>query len=359
MRPQGPIRILVIDDYVLLRRALAGELERMRDLHATFSGGTVPEVRERLTNDHPEVIVLDLGLHSGDPFLLLRKLRANYPVPVIVMAEQSDAGARASLRAQSLGAFDVVQRPIGCRQPAVATLAAELAQRVTAAVRLARPVRPALGNTAASPSFRSSGVDNSRSIVAIGASTGGTEALATLFKRLPADFPPTVIVQHMPVGFTRSFAERLNGLSAIQVTEAADGDIVRPGCAVIARGDTHLTVRPAGHAWVVRYTDRTLVNRHCPSVDVLFDSVAVAAGARGVGVLLTGMGADGARGLLKMRQHGAVTIGQSEESCVVFGMPKEAGDLGAVQHWAPPAEIPALVLRCLQHAGQRTAAPAK
>jgi two-component system chemotaxis response regulator CheB len=188
-------------------------------------------------------------------------------------------------------------------------------------------------------------------VVAIGASTGGTEALAAVLARLPVDSPPVVIVQHMPAAFTGPFAARLDGLSAVRVTEAADGERLRAGCALLARGDTHLIVRRAGSGWVARYTHQEPVNRHCPSVDVLFDAVAAAAGVQAVGILLTGMGADGARGLLRLRQAGAVTIAQNENSCVVYGMPKQAVALGAAQYTAAPEEIPGLVLCALRARG--------
>lgn len=196
--------------------------------------------------------------------------------------------------------------------------------------------------------FHAAKIAPRRHLIALGASTGGTEAIAAMLRRVPADFPPLVMVQHMPAGFTKAFAKRLNGLGAVRVSEAADGEVLEPGRAVIARGDTHLVVRAAGTAWVVRYTHQQPVNRHCPSVDVLFDSVARAAGDRAVGILLTGMGDDGARGLLRLRRVGAVTVVQSEASCVVYGMPKVALDLGAARNSAAPESIPGLVLRALR-----------
>jgi two-component system, chemotaxis family, protein-glutamate methylesterase/glutaminase len=196
--------------------------------------------------------------------------------------------------------------------------------------------------TPAPPGWRSAGLRPERFLVVIGASTGGTEAVRRLLAVAPPDFPATAIVQHMPVLFTRAFAERLNQCGRMRVSEAADGDVIGPGQVVIARGDTHLVVRRAGTNWRVHYTDQVLVNRHCPSVDVLFAS-ATAAGRDVIGILLTGMGDDGARGLLQLRKSGALTLGQDEASSVVYGMPKVAVQNGAVAYQARPEQIPELV----------------
>lgn len=193
--------------------------------------------------------------------------------------------------------------------------------------------------------FRAAALDPAAHIVAIGASTGGPQALLELLAHAPADFPPVAIVQHMPAGFTKKFAERLDRFSAMTVAEAVEGEPLTPGRALLARGDTQLTVRRAGQAWEVHYTHQQLYNLHCPSVDVLFTSVAETAGARAVGVLLTGMGADGARGLSRLRQAGALTIAQDRDSCAIYGMPKAAVELGAVQFHGSPADIPEIVRR--------------
>lgn len=348
MISDGPLRILLIDDEPLFRRAVAAELDRATDLHTAATGSDIREVRERLMRIHPDVIVLDLKLRASDPFELLRKLRVNYPVPVIVAAEDSVAGAQAALRAAALGALEVVRKPADARAAAAAAYCRDLARVVHMAASAARPLTRTLRPSTQTMSFRAAGIDPRRHVIVVGASTGGTEAVTTLLKRVPVDSPPIVIVQHMPPGFTRSFADRLNGLSPARVSEAADGEVLREGCAVVARGDTHLTVRRAGDAWIVRYTDQTLVHHHCPSVDVLFESTARAAGHHAAGVLLTGMGADGARGMLRLRRAGAVTIAQSRASCVVYGMPKEAVALGAVMHSAAPEDIPGVLLRALQ-----------
>jgi two-component system, chemotaxis family, protein-glutamate methylesterase/glutaminase len=225
--------------------------------------------------------------------------------------------------------------------------------------QIARPTQPRTSRPAAphashphepspSSSFRAAGLNPARYLVAIGASTGGTEALRALLTSAPADFPPVVIVQHMPAGFTAAFANRLNQASPLTVTEARGGDALIPGRAVLARGDTHLIVQRTGGAWRACYTHTLVVNRHCPSVDVLFESVAAAAGRYAIGVLLTGMGNDGARGLKLMRERGALTIAQDRASCVVWGMPKVAVEIGAAMHTARPEQVPALIQRLLR-----------
>jgi two-component system chemotaxis response regulator CheB len=343
----GPTRILLIDDAPLQRQALAAELDRSADLHTAATGSNVQQVRQSLMRMHPDVIVMDLELRAADPFDLLRKLRGHYPVPLIVVAPATDAGARHALRATALGALEVVRRPPDARGPAITAFCQDLTRVIQIAVSGARPLPRTLRPAAHTSSFRAAGVDPRRHVIAIGASTGGTEAVTGLLKRVPVDCPPVVIVQHMPPGFTRSFAERLNGLSPMRVTEAVDGEALREGCAIIARGDTHLTLRQAGNGWVARYTDKTLVNHHCPSVDVLFESVAKSAGPRAAGVLLTGMGADGAVGLLSMRRSGAITVAQTEATCVVYGMPKEAIALGAAMFSAAPEDVPGVLLRAM------------
>ena len=355
MRPDGPIRVLIIDDGPLWTRTLAAALERGGDLHAVGTPAGLSEVRQRLLQYHPEVIVMDLGLRRSNPLQLLTKLGVYYPVPVIVMADANRNGPVRAVEAIRQGALEAVCRPTDIRPASVQAFADDLAAKIRVAVTQARPVPRAPVSGVTTPSFRAAGLNPGQYLVAVGASTGGTKALETLLNRVPGDFPPMVIVQHMPAGFTRSFASRLNADSAMSVADARDGELLTVGRALIARGDTHLIVRAAGPRWCVRYTHQEPVNRHCPSVDVLFDSVAGVVGPRAVGVLLTGMGADGAAGLLKMRQAGALTIAQSKDSCVVYGMPKVAVDLGAVLHTAAPEDIPSVVCRELR---ERTAAAA-
>ena len=348
MTAAAPIRVLLIDDATLLARAVAAELNHT-GLHVLTAAGNMPEIRERLLQFHPDVLVLDLALRTLRPLELLRRLRQHYPVPVLVTSATGEPVDTRAATARASGAADVICKPASARGKQLTTYVAELAARIRSAATLtaATAATERRVATARGAGATCAGPDPARRLVAIGASTGGTLALEALFRHAPAAFPPVVVVQHMPVGFTRAFARRLNERSALAIDEATDGETLGPGRAVIARGDTQLVVRAAGGGWRVCYTDQVPVNRHCPSVDVLFDSVAGAAGNRGIGVLLSGMGADGARGLLRIRAAGGQTIGQTADTCVVYGMPKVAAELGAVQHSAAPAGIPELILRLL------------
>lgn len=347
MRQDGPIRVLIIDDHPLFRRALTEGLNRHPDIHACACGSDTVAIREHLLRDHPEVIVASADLHHAGVLPLVRRLRANYPVPLLIYSEHTGPDDRIA-KALELGATETLVIQPDPRPRNVLPAASRLVARIRA-VASGVPLPPAASTCGPRVGlFRTAGVDPAAHIVAVGASTGGTQALPLLLSRVPPDFPPTVIVQHMPAGFTRAFANRLDTLSAARVSEATDGEPLRPGCVFIARGDTHLTVRVAGNGWVARYTHREPVNRHCPSVDVLFESVARAAGRQAIGILMTGMGNDGAQGLLTLRRAGAVTIAQDEQSCIVYGMPKEAVDRGAAMYTAPPEEMPALILRALQ-----------
>lgn len=348
MRSDGVIRVLIISDLSLFARALAAELEQHAGIHALLCRGDQAEVRDNLLQHHPDVILLDLALRELSALDLLRRLRANYPVPVIVLAESVPADAKRAVQAIERGALEVVTRPPSSRPDTLRPLAEDLAGKVRMATCLARPVPPVVAGRRSLDSFEAAGVNSSRHVIALGASTGGTRAIEVLLRRMAGDSPPVVIVQHMPVGFTNSFAERLNRLSTMSVSEAVDGEALVPGHAVIARGDTHLVVRRGVNGWRVYYTHQEPVNRHCPSVDVLFNSVAETVGGQAVGILLTGMGDDGARGLLRMREAGALTIAQDKASSVVYGMPKVAVELGAVAHSAAPEDIPALILRALR-----------
>jgi two-component system chemotaxis response regulator CheB len=271
-------------------------------------------------------------------------------------SDASPARNEIALKAIELGAVEVVAKPAVADRRALHQLGVELADKIrAAAVAIKRPP-PILPGVASEPiTFRQAGLDPAGHLVAIAASTGGTEAIKNLLSNVPADFPPTAIVQHMPEGFTHSFAARLDHFSRLTITEAVDGDVMTPGRAFLARGGVQMTVRRSAGKWRIAYSGSELVNRHCPSADVLFDSLSRATGVQTVGILLTGMGNDGARGLLSMRQAGAVTIAQDRRSSVVYGMPKVAVELGAAEFSAPPSQIPALLLHALRER-QNTAA---
>jgi len=283
-----------------------------------------------------------------DGLTFLEKLQAHYPVPVIMCSGIGSVSSHAALKAIELGAVDFVAKPVGGGGPALHRLCEDLSEKIhAAAIAMPSPPSTPAPETAAPISFRAAGLDPNNSLVAIGASTGGTEAIKQLLSKVPADFPPVVIVQHIPEGFTKPLAERLNQFSAMTVSEANDGDLLAPGRAYLARSEIQMRVSRRGGRWRIVYGTDEPINRHCPSVDVLFDSAAQHAGKRAVGILLTGMGADGAKGLLNMQDRGAVTIAQDHGSCVVYGMPKVAIELGAVQHSAAPADIPGTLLQVL------------
>ncbi len=344
----GPIKVLVVEHSPFVRSAIGRELSAQEGIAVVGEAKDAFEARNLIIRYRPDVIILDTALPRVDGLTFLAKLMEHYPVPVIVCADPATDQRQAALDAIDQGATEVVVKPPVNDRAALQRLAQELALKVrAAAVALRRPPPVPLSATAEPVCLRSVGLDPARYVVAVGASTGGTDALRHLLSRVPSDFPPVVIVQHMPEGFTGLFANRLNDSSPIEVREAKDGDLLAPGLALLARGGIQMTVRGRVGSCRIACGSREEVNRHCPSVDVLFHSVAERIGRSAVGVLLTGMGADGAEGLLALHNAGAVTIGQNQGSCVVYGMPKVAADLGAVQITASPADIPKRVVEAL------------
>jgi two-component system chemotaxis response regulator CheB len=329
------IRTLIVDDSATMRSLIAAALRKDPDIEVVGQAGDPLEAREAIKALNPDVITLDVEMPNMNGLDFLEKIMRLRPTPVIMISTLTHAGADATLTALEFGAVDCVGKPMGGVADAIQAFAG-LPERVKAAAsaRL-RPLTSASqfrqppARPAGSPSESSFRPGNR--LVAIGASTGGVEALLTVISRFPANCPPTVITQHMPAAFTRSFAERLNRASAATVQEAYDGAVLEPGRIFLAPGGaTHLEVTGQTQ-WRCRLLESDTVNGHRPSVDVLFHSVAKAAGARAVGAILTGMGRDGARGLLAMREAGAVTFAQDEATCVVYGMPKAAVEIAAVQ----------------------------
>jgi two-component system chemotaxis response regulator CheB len=345
----GPINVLIVEGSPVLRSALAQYLSEVQGINVVGSAKDAYEARELIIACRPDVIVLDVDIPRIDSLTFLKKLMVHYPVPVIMCAEAGPAGARTALEAMEIGAVDVVAKPDRRSRSVLQALGEDLAEKIrTASVSMKVPPPIPASATVRPRSFRSMGLDPRRYVVAIGASTGGTEAVRKLFGQLPADFPPVVIVQHMPPGFTRSFAARLDQLSSITVSEAEEGDTLLPGRAFLGRGGVQMTVESEEGRRVIRCGSDKPYNLHCPSVCVLFNSVAVAVGRQAVGIIMTGMGSDGAQGLLEMRRRGALTVGQERRSCVVYGMPKVAKELGAVMVEARPAAIPRLVMERLR-----------
>jgi two-component system, chemotaxis family, protein-glutamate methylesterase/glutaminase len=321
------IRVLVVDDSATVRSALTKELSKYDDIEVVASAPDAFSARDEIARLRPDVMTLDVEMPRMSGLAFLEKLMRHHPLPVVVVSAFTPRNSENALRAFALGAVEVVSKPNELSY--AHDFEVELVQAIRAAA-FARVVAPAPVAPAPSPSAASSVGDAADKIIAIGASTGGVQAIEEVLRRLPRNGPGTVFVQHMPPGFTQAFAKRLNQFCQMEVREARDCDAVIPGVALIApAGATHMTLEKRGDAYVVRLREGPLVSGHRPSVDVLFQSVARVAGSRAVGVLLTGMGADGARGLLAMRESGAFTVAQNEASCVVFGMPKEAIQLGA------------------------------
>lgn len=323
------IRVLIVDDSALVREILARELARDPEIEVV---GTAPDpyiARDKIVALKPDVLTLDIEMPRMDGLTFLRKLMHHHPMPVIVVSSLTPKGGDIALEALEVGAVEVMCKPGAAYT--VGDMSIALIDKIKASARVSVARRERKAAAVGAPQ-RLSMSRTTHKVIAIGASTGGTEALTTVLTSLPPDAPGIVIVQHMPEHFTRSFANRLNDLCAMDVKEAENNDTVVPGRVLIAPGNYHMLLRRNGAVYCVDVKQGPLVSRHRPSVDVLFKSVAKYAGKNAVGVILTGMGADGADGLLEMKKQGAPTIAQDEASSIVFGMPKEAIARGAADH---------------------------
>lgn len=348
--PLTPLKVLVVDDSATVRQVLAAVLSEKHGFRVTVAADPLIAI-EKMKKSVPDVILLDLEMPRMDGMTFLRKLMAESPLPVVICSGLTGPNTDAAIRALEGGAVDIITKPkIGVRgfleESAVLledTVRAAAAARIRRARRYSVPTAN-IYSKEKHPHLQTASKEKEK-IIAIGASTGGTEALLHLFERMSQDCPGIVAVQHMPEGFTAAFARRLNSNCAIEVREAADGDQIVPGRAYIAPGNRHTYVRRMGPTYFLEVRDGALVSRHRPSVNVLFRSVAQAAGPHAVGVLLTGMGDDGADGLLEMKRANAFTIAQDEATCVVFGMPREAILLGAAEEVLPLQRIPEAMLR--------------
>jgi two-component system, chemotaxis family, protein-glutamate methylesterase/glutaminase len=289
---------------------------------------------------HPDVLTLDVEMPRMDGLAFLEKLMRARPMPVVMVSSLTEKGCQTAMRALELGAVDFVTKPKVDVKSGTVELGSEIIEKIKVAARAKLRVRHRPTASSAMPVVKTEALfQTTHKVICIGASTGGTEALYDVLTELPADAPGIAIVQHMPAGFTRSFADRLDGACRIRVKEARDGDRILQGHALLAPGGLHMAVTRIGANYTVRVAPGQPVNRHCPSVDVLFQSAARHAGSNAVGVILTGMGNDGAKGLLAMRQAGARTIAQDEATCVVFGMPREAIALGGAEQVLPLEKI--------------------
>jgi two-component system chemotaxis response regulator CheB len=346
------IRVAVIDDSALMRELLTQILSHDRELEVVAKAPDPIVGWEKIKETRPDVVTLDVEMPRMDGLKFLDMLMTHYPLPVVMVSSLTERGCETTLRALELGALDFVTKPKIDIQSGTVELAQELCAKVKAAAQARLQPRKA----SPGPAVKRTPVDqallkSTHKVIAVGASTGGTEALRELLTALPSDSPGVVVVQHMPENFTRSFAQRLDGLCKVRVSEAKDGDRILPGHVLIAPGNYHLEVNRSGASYVARVFQADPVSGHRPSVDVMFESCSRSLGSNVVGVILTGMGADGARGMLAMHRNGARTFAQNEETCVVFGMPKEAIACGAVDDVLPLQRIAPAALRAAARIG--------
>jgi two-component system chemotaxis response regulator CheB len=332
----GRITVLIVDDSAVVRQTLKEVLSCDPEIEVIGTAGDPFVASERISEQEPDVITLDIEMPRMDGLTFLKKIMSQHPIPVVICSSLADNGAQSTLRALELGAVDIITKPrLGVKgfleesRIAICDAVKAAASAQLNKNRSGHTVEPKLTADAILAPATNAMLETTEKVVVIGASTGGTEALRALLESLPADAPGIVIVQHMPELFTRAFAARLDSLCSISVKEAETNDTVLRGRALIAPGNHHVLLKRSGARYYVDIKDGPLVCRHRPSVDVLFRSAARYAGQNAVGVILTGMGDDGARGMLEMKRAGAKTIAQDEATCVVFGMPKEAIKLGA------------------------------
>lgn len=355
------IRVLTVDDSALMRQVLASLLAKDPEIEVVGAAPDPYVAREKIKTLNPDVLTLDVEMPKMDGITFLEKLMRGHPMPVVMVSSLTEVGCETTLRALELGAVDFITKPKIDLREGMEEIAQDLIAKVKAAAianvkrggaGVKRETQP-LASSFPCLTSGSAMIKTTDTIIAIGASTGGTEAVREVLEMLPPNTPPVLVTQHMPERFTKTWADRMNSLCRIGVKEAEDGDSVLPGHALVAPGGYHMTLVRNGARYTVQINQDPPVNRHRPSVDVTFASVARYAGANAVGVILTGMGGDGAKELLTMKQAGAFTIAQDEASCVVFGMPKEAIKLGGVDKVLPLGDIASAILA---HVGYSKAA---
>jgi two-component system chemotaxis response regulator CheB len=342
------VKVLVVDDSALVREILAQGLAKDPDIEVVGTASDPYVARDKIVRLRPDVLTLDVEMPRMDGIEFLRKLMPQFPIPVVMVSALTERGKRITLDALEAGAVDFVTKPSSDVARGLNAMIAQLRTKVKQASRAnvsawkgKKPIKPSRSSQGSSRVLTGS----TDKVIAIGASTGGTEAIKSVIMDLPPATPGIVIVQHMPAGFTKMFAERLDSLCAMEVKEAVDGDRVLTGRVLIAPGGLHMKVVRSGGIYTVKCEQGPLVCGHCPSVEVLMESVAQNVGSNAIGVMLTGMGSDGAEGMLKLRKTGAKCIGQDKETSIVYGMPKVAFEKGAVQEQVPIQKIGDRVLK--------------
>jgi two-component system chemotaxis response regulator CheB len=340
------IKVLIVDDSAMVRKVFTEQLAKDPEIEVV---GTAPDPyigRDKIVFLQPNVVILDIEMPKMDGLTFLERLMRYYPMPVIVVSSLAKEGCEVALKALELGAVEVMAKP-GASYT-VQDMSEQLIEKIKAAAQVKKFRRDPLHISSTVKTVDFTFLKTTDRIIAIGASTGGTEAIKDVLVNLPAEIPPILIVQHMPEHFTKSYAERLDKLCKFEVKEAVDQELATPGKALIAPGNKHMILKRSGARYYVEVKEGPLVYHQRPSVEVLFSSVAKYAGPNAVGIILTGMGRDGANGLLEMKNAGAFTIAQDEDSCIVYGMPKEAVALGAAMRIAPLGKIPENLLEVLQ-----------
>ncbi len=344
-------KVLVIDDSALIRSLLTEIINDTKDLQVVGAAPDPLVAREMIKQLNPDVLTLDVEMPRMDGLDFLEKLMRLRPMPVLMVSTLTEKGSEITLRALELGATDFVTKPKMGISQGMQQYADEITDKIRTAAKAKVSTLQNIAKASVSGGQPQNAIRNplisSEKLLIIGASTGGTEAIKAFLMQMPSDCPGVLITQHMPAGFTKSFADRLDSLCKISVKEAVDGERILPGHAYIAPGDKHLLLGRSGANYVTKLSDAEPVNRHKPSVDVLFDSAAVNAGKNAIGIIMTGMGKDGAVGMLSMKDAGAHNFAQNEESCVVYGMPREAVAHGGVHEVAHLKDLPKMVLHYL------------
>lgn len=333
-----PVKVLIVDDSALVRQALEKELSKDPEIQIV---GTAPDpyvARDKIVSLKPDVLTLDIEMPRMDGISFLKKIMHYHPIPVVILSSLAASGSQTAMDAIEAGAVEVVCKPGSAYS--IGEMSIELCEKIKSAASANMSLLRARTQSSDQSTQRIKALSKTTNkVLVIGASTGGVQAIEAVLSKFPPNAPGTVIVQHMPAGFTKSFSERLNGLCSVEVREAQNGDSVTPGRVLIAPGNFHMLLKRTGAQYYVEVKEGPLVNRHRPSVDVLFQSAATAAGANAVGVMLTGMGDDGARGMLKLREAGGSCAAQDEKTSIVYGMPRAAFECGAAEVLLPLEKI--------------------